>query len=391
MGDIIDGINSLGLGITASVNEAGDGIVLIDSTGGSQKMTVEDVGTGSAATQLRIAGTAAAIDHFDATVSGINGSRNLEITTTSQTTLSDLVQQINDLSGGPVNANLMSLGSSGVRLQINGRQSGLHSRVMIESTNGLALTQTSEARDALLSFGSSEAGGGVLVSSSTNRFSDLIEGLEINVTGTSTNPVTVEVKESSDGLSRQIETFVEQYNKLRDKYNELTAFNAEKNEIGLLFGSNVALRLEMAFTRLMSSSSRSNQAGAIRSLPEIGVRLNESGKLTFDKQQFEQVRAANPQAVKEFFVNESNGFSKRAKDVSDSLAGVQNGTLLARNNALQQSIDQNASRIASMDIRLEQQRNRLLQQFYGLEQAISKLQSNMTAINQLQVISWPKS
>ena len=143
----------------------------------------------------------------------------------------------------------------------------------------------------------------------------------------------------------------------------------------------------MAFTRLVSSIIRGGQDGAIRSLPEVGVRLNDRGELTFDKQQFEQALAANPEAVKDFFLNETNGFSKRAREVSDSLASIQNGSLLARNNALQQTIEQNAGRIAAMDIRLESQRNRLLQQFYGMEQAIAKLQQNMNAINQIQVIS----
>jgi flagellar hook-associated protein 2 len=258
--------------------------------------------------------------------------------------------------------------------------------VAIDSSLNLNFTQTSEARDALLSFGAAQSGGGVMISSATDRFSGVVDGLELTVNGISTEPVTVEVSENTDGLTKQIESFVEQYNKLRDRYDELTSFNADTNEVGLLFGSNVALRIDAAFTRLVSSSIRTGQSGSLRSLPEIGVRLNDRGRLTFDKEQFDRTLAANPEAVQDFFTNSINGFSKRAREVSDSLASVQSGALLARNNSIQQSIEQNTGRIASMDVRLERQRARLLQQFFGMEQAIAKLQRNLTAINQLQII-----
>jgi flagellar hook-associated protein 2 len=386
MGDVIDGINQLGLGVTARINDSGDGILLEDTAGGSGTLSVQDVGSGTAAAQLRISGSAKEISSGSETISGIDGSRNIIIETNSEMTLADLTTAINEQSFGPVSANLINLGSSGVRLQLNSRTTGLQSRLTIDSVGGIDFSQTAEARDALLAFGASEQSGGVLVSSASNTFSDLIDGLELNVEATSDSPVVVTVSENSNTLSKQIETFVTQFNTLRDNYDQLTAFNPQSNEIGLLFGSNAALRLEIGFTRLFSSAIRSGSSGAIRSLPEVGISLNESGKLTFNKEQFERLLAENPEAVKDFFANETNGFSKKAKEVADSLAGVESGALLARNNALQQTIEQNASRIAAMDLRLERQRERLLQQFIGMEQAIARLQNNLSALNQLQAI-----
>ncbi len=386
IGDVIDGINSLGLGVTAKINDAGDGFVLVDTAGGSQDLTVQDVGSGNAAKQLRILGTASDIQDDGQTVSGINGSKTIRIATTAETDLSALVTEINQREGGSISASIINLGSSGVRLQLSGRQTGAQNRIAIGSTTGIDFTQTAEARDALISFGASEAGGGIVVSSSTDTFSGLVDGLEITVKGTSTSPVTVQVSENSDDLTKQIEQFVNQYNTLRDKFTELTSFNADTNEVGMLFGSNVALRTEMSLSRLVSNTIRSGTGNTIRSLPEIGVSLNESGKLSFDKEAFSKALAENPDAIRDFFLNETDGFSKKAKEVSDSLAGVKNGALLARNNTLQQTIDQNTTRISAMDLRLERQRQRLLLQFYGMEQAIAKLQTNLTAVNQIQAV-----
>lgn len=387
IGDLIDGINGLGLGIEAGINQNGDGILLIDTANGQGTMSVADVGGGTAASQLRLAGTATSLTLDDSTFSVIDGSKTIRITTTANTSISDLATQINQLSQGPLRANLINLGSSGVRLQLNGVSTGVQARTAISSTSGIDFSQTAEARDALISFGASESGGGVLVNSNTNKFTDVVAGLELTVSDTSSTPVQVEVTENTENITKQIETFVEQFNKLRDKYDELTIFDSNTNQVGLLFGSNVAIRTEVAYSRLFTSSIRSGPAGTIQALPELGIKLNDRGKLTFDRQQFESALAENPEAVKDFFSNESNGFARRAKSVSDSLASVENGSLLQRTNALQQNIEQNASRISAMDLRLERQRNRLLNQFYSMEQAISRLQRNMTSINQLQSLA----
>lgn len=56
LGDVIDKINTLA-DVTASLNEAGDGILLTDKAGGAGKLTVVEFGSGSAASQLRLLGT----------------------------------------------------------------------------------------------------------------------------------------------------------------------------------------------------------------------------------------------------------------------------------------------------------------------------------------------
>lgn len=383
IGDVIDGINGLGVGVEAQINETGDGILLVDTLNGTGTLSVEEVGTGSAASQLRILGTASDLQVDGDTVSGIDGSKTIKITTTATTTVADLADQINKLTNAPVRANIINLGNSGVRLQLNGRFTGAESRVAVSSDLNFQFSQTAEARDALVSFGATESGGGVLASSSTNTFTDLVEDIQITVNGTSTSPVTVSVAENADTLTTQLQAFVDQYNKLRDKYSELTVFDSTAGNVGLLFGSSVAIRVDQAYSRLLTAPIRSGTGGAIRSLPELGIKLGENGKLTFDKTKFSEALQDNPEAVKDFFTNSTNGFAKRAKEVSDTLAGVDNGALLARTKALQTTIEQNNSRLGKMDSALATQKTRLQNQFYAMEQAISKLQSNLTSINQL--------
>lgn len=385
IGEVIDEINDLSLSITASLNDTGDGIVIEDTGNGSGKLTIEDVGTGTAAAVLGIAGEGSAITVNGASATGIDGSQTIRIATTAETSVSDLATAINELSNSPVSASILNLNSSGgVRLLLNSNATGIAGRVAIDSDVGVGFTETAAAADALLAFGASEASGGVLVSSSDNNFSDIVDGLEFTVNGASTSPVTVTVTENGDAVTEQIETFVEQFNKLRDRLDELTAFDSTTQTVGLLFGKNSSLRVDVAYSGLFSRAIRN--AGDISSLGQLGIRLNEQGKLTFDKTKFTAEYSQNSAAVQEFFTKEDTGFSARAKTVADSLAGVETGALLNRSTTLSNQIDQNNSRIANLDVRLSKQRTRLLTQFYNMETSIARLQQNLSALNQLQVI-----
>jgi flagellar hook-associated protein 2 len=384
VGDVIDAINALSLGIEAKFNETGDGLLLVDTVEGEGSLSVAEVGNGSVAAQLGIAGTASVIQTATGSVRGINGSQTIRISTTSDMTVKELVDEINTISGTPVNASLLKVGSAGVRLLLNGSHTGAQGRVTVESDVGISFSETSAARDALIAFGATESGGGVLVASSTNTFTGLIDDLQLTIASTSDKAVAVSVTENQDNVTKQIETFVEQYNKLRDRLTSLTVFDQSSNSVGLLFGKSSALRVDLAYGRFLTGQFRG--VGSVRSLAQVGVRLNETGKLVFDKSKFEEAMQADPAAVQEFFAKEEEGFAARAKSLADSLAGVDSGALLSRSNSLQSQIELNGKRISSMNVRLDKQRTRLLTQFYNMETAIAKLQTNLTALNQLQII-----
>lgn len=386
LGDAIDAINELSIDVTASINEAGDGLVIVDSAGGTENLTITDVGSSTTASDLGIAGESAEITVGGQTEVGIDGSLTVRFETTGDTSIAELAELINTTSQSPLSASVLNLNAAGgVRLLLNSTESGQRGRVAIDSTAGIGFSATAEARDALLAFGANETSGGVLVSSADNTFTGLVNDLEFTVNESSTSAVTVTVSENHDNITDQIETFVEQYNKVRDKYESVTEFNEDSQSVGILFGKSVSLRVDLAYGNLLSSNIRG--AGSIGSLGQVGIRLNDQGKLSFDKAKFDAAYTKDPAAVKEFFTKEDVGFAAKAKSVADSLAGVDRGALLGRSNTLSQQIEQNTSRIDAMNIRLDKQRTRLLNQFYAMEQVISKLQQNLTSIDALQIIT----
>lgn len=385
IGDVIDAINDRDIGVRARINDTGDGIVLIDTAGGSESLLIEDKGSGTAAQRLGIAGTGKSQIVDGEAVVAVDGSTTIRLETDSETTLADLVDKINEKAGSPVNASLLSLGNGGgVRLLLNGKTTGSQGRVAIGSDIGLSFTETAKAQDALIAFGASDSSGGILVSSATNTFSGVIEDVELTINGTSDSATTVAIVENSENLTKQLETFVNQYNTMREKLSSLTIFDEATNSVGVLFASSIALRVDTSYSNFLSGTIRG--AGNISSLGELGLSLNENGRMAFDKTKFTQTVQKDPAAVEEFFTREDTGFSARAKQISERLAGIENGALLTKNNSLQRQIEQNNQRLESFDLRLDRQRTRLLTQFFNMETAIGKLQSNLTALNSIQFI-----
>ena len=76
VGDVIDAINALATNVEARINGTGDGIEIVDLAGGTGTLTVADLGSGSSAADLRIAGTAVV---NDAEQQVIDGRTRLEV------------------------------------------------------------------------------------------------------------------------------------------------------------------------------------------------------------------------------------------------------------------------------------------------------------------------
>lgn len=387
IGDVIRTINASAKGFEARINETGDGLMLVDTAGGTGELEVADVGNGTTAKQLKIAGKGQSLTVDGATVQGIDGSLDFKVTTTDATTVEDLVKSLNE-SGGAVRASLLDLGSGGVRMAVTSGASGSRGRIALDSSSlAIGFNETLAAQDALLSVGGSSSGGGVLISSSTDSFDGVLPGVKLTITEATQKVVSVDVSKNNDGLSKQLGMIVDQFNKMHDKLAELTAFDPVKFTTGALFGSSEALRIDMAFGQLFSGIH--SGAGSIRSIAELGISFTENGKLELDKDRLKAMIDRDPEAVKTFLSDKEKGFSAAAKKVADSLSGVEYGALLKKSDTLQSKIDLNNDRIESLNKRLDNERERMLKQFYAMEQAIAKIQANMSSIQKIQPITMP--
>lgn len=369
IGDVIDAINGLSIGVEARINDTGDGLLLTDTAGGAGKLKVIDIGNGKSAADLKIAGEATGIT--------LDGSTTVTITLDADDTLSDLVTKINAANTGLTASTFNDGSASPSRLSLLNSKSGKASAWVIDGLGlNLQFDEVSAAQDALVAVGPSGATG-LLVSSSSNVVENAIPGVRLSLGGTSTEPVAVTVAQDVASISARVKAFVDSYNILQDKLKKYDSYNAETDVRSTMFGSNETRRVKNDLSRLLSGRFSGSE---IQSLGALGVSFTEEGRLQLDEAKFTAAYAADPAEVEKFFTDETTGLGKRIDDVVESLAGAGNSLLLNSTQARQARADDLAARIDTLNARLETQKQRLLNQFYTLETTIAKIQNSFSAI-----------
>jgi len=410
IGDLIREIDSAveGDDLEVRINDAGDGLLLADSGGGATRLRVEDV-AGSVAASLRIAGESSGTDADNT----IEGRFEVRVEFEADDTLRDVATKINEAGVG-VTAAIVNegVGANPFRLSLTSRQSGAEGRTVID-TGGfdLGLTQLERGEDARLFFGSDDPAKAVLITSSSNTVSDVIEGLTLDLKAVSDSAVTVTVDRDSGDLEAKVDEFVEAFNTTLDRIDFQSRFDPETEQRGPLLGDGTLLGLKSAMISTITGPPL-NVSGRFDNLSDVGITIGEGGRLELDRDALAAAIEQDPQAVEDLLVAREVDSTGREIDLGDGITATNpdgretfsslgvfarveelartyvdsvDGVLTERDRALQRQADLQEDRIEQFDIRLEDKRLRLEREFAALERAIADLQAQQSALASLQV------
>ena len=377
--DVIDEINSRGIGVTARINDNGDGLLIEDTAGGGAQLKITEEGS-TTAKSLNILKTAASGEPF------IDGSFERKVVISASDSLNKVIEKIK-ASGAPVLSALLNNGSGSkpFRLSLTSNQSGTAGQLAVDTgATGLSFEQLSSARDATVIFGDPNAANPVILSSSTNSISGVLDGVRLDLISTTTQPVTVTVSRNVNAIVEDISSFVTAFNAVISSIDQLSSFNAETETRGILNGDSTTRRVR---DRLLSINSRVNESGDLRQLSRLGVSLQSGASLRLDEQKLRDAIATDPQAVQEFFTTEKTGFGTVLQDEIKSLTEADTGVIALQEDAIQSSQDLLTNRITQLETLLVRRRERLLAQFAATESIIARLQTQQTALLGLSTLS----
>lgn len=395
VGDLIDAVNAAGISVTASVNAAGDGIQLLDDADGSGTLTIKDI-EGEAASELRLTGAVATQTGAGGPEQVVQGGLSQTITIEEGDTLDDVAEAIEGALPGFTAA--IAQDGSGARLILTAGKSGAASAFRVDDADSpISFQQTVRGRDALLIYGASSASdpGGVLLTSSTNRFDESVDGLDFDLKRASTEGVTVDIDADVDAA-------VANFSALVEAVNDSVTFLAENQKIdttdrlksGLLRGVVEASSALQSLQRAFQPTVVRAFSDGIDSITELGLKQNSDGTLTFDEATFRSAYEADPEAVREFLDKPDTGFVDRVDAalttyvgaVSDGSAKAIEGVLLFGIQSLDRRIQTNKSRLDNMDVSLERQRARLTAKFQRMETAIAQMQNSLSSLQGLAAL-----
>jgi flagellar hook-associated protein 2 len=231
----------------------------------------------------------------------------------------------------------------------------------------------------------SSAASAMVINSSSNTFTNVIDGVSLQIKQATGTTVAVQVNTTNTVLLASAKTLVENYNKFRDQLEDYTKYDTTTGKGSVLTGDSTALRLDTALSSLLSGQFTSNSQ--FQSLAALGLTLTDKGKLEFDQEKFEAAYAEDPQGVQEFFAASETGMANQLNSLIEQLAGEDNSTVSERLNALDSKISTNLERIEHMTDMLDKERTRLLTQFYKMELAVAKIQDSLTALDSIAWIT----
>jgi len=379
VGQVIDKLENAGL--TARINDTGDGILIIDETEGDQRLTIEDVGGGTAAADLRIAGEARIGSNT------VDGSFETRIRISANDSLEDVAQKINKLGVG-VSASVINDGSAATpySLTLTSETTGLRGRLTIDTGDiDLGLRTLSRAQDAVVSIG--DTGKTTrLITGSSNTLDNVVDGVTFNLLATSDEPVTVDVTQNVDAIVESIGGFVEQYNKTLDTIAKGDTFDQETFEKGPLFGDFTVDQVESRLRRAVLGEVQNVDTSFSR-LFTVGLRIGSGGRLEFDEQQFREVYEENPEKVEDLFQHEDTGFGSVIQDTLGDLTRDFDGLLSRKDELLEDQQELLNDRIDQLNVLIEAKRARLEAEFVALESAVAALQSQEGALADLAALA----
>jgi flagellar hook-associated protein 2 len=377
LGDVIRLINAKNIGVTASINANGNGLLLTDTAGGANKLKVTDLG-GTTAADLNIAGTA--------TGTTIDGAMQKTITVTSTDTLSTLQTKINQLGFG-VTASIINdgTGATPYRLSLTATNSGAAGRVLIDTgATGLNVRNLVDAQDAAVFMGGSDGNQPLLLTSSKNQLANVIKGVTINLAGASSSPVTLSVTSDPSGVVTQLQSFVTDFNSLVGKIDTDTKFDTTTNAGAVLLGDATAQQISQSMYDVLNTVVQG--AGQYKTFADIGITINadastSSPTLNFDQSKFDEAFANDPTAVQKLFTQATTGLGNVLSNAVDKLTDPVNGVITLQNQSIDTRVQGYQNRITELNAILAEKRTQLETQFANMETTLAQLQSQQSILN----------
>ncbi len=381
VGDLLKTINTAvgTFGVTARINDNGDGILLEDTAGGGSALKVEDM-EGGTAQDLRLAGESA-----DGV---IDGSFEVRIDVSETDSLEDVREKINDL-GFAARAEILNAGGSNpFRLSLTAREGGERGAFVFDAgETSLSMSTMSQARDAAVFVGAEGAESPLLVTSGSNDVKDIIPGLTLHLERVSDTPTTVSVRRDVSNVVAELGKFVESFNALRKTIDDNSKFNEATGQRGVLLGEPVVGRIERQVYGLLTRVFESGNP-KYRILADIGLSIGSGATLELDEEKFQAAWADDPEAVRGFFTATATGFGHLLQEGITTLTDPVDGVLTRANETLNKRTEGFEEQIERLEVVLAGKRLRLERQFADLETALSRMQFQQQQIGAIQPIDF---
>ncbi len=247
------------------------------------------------------------------------------------------------------------------------------------------LSNTQDAADSIIT-----VDGVVNIQRDTNVITDVIEGVTLTLESapeTPDNQTTLTVGRDLDAVVSKITAFVDAYNEAIDVFEEYQSFNSTTETAGVLLGDAATKGMRNRLNTMVTGTV--SGVNSFSRLADLGIALNAEGRLEVDSSTLNSALGDHFDDVLQFFTQStegSEGFALRMKDTLYAMLRSTDGTLAARTNGIQNSIDDIEDRVEREEMRVLAWETRTRAQFNALEVLLAEYQSTGNYLSQ-QIVS----
>jgi flagellar hook-associated protein 2 len=309
---------------------------------------------------------------------------DIDVTTNTPQGVADAI----NAKGLSVRASVLTTDQGSV-LQFSSTKTGTAYGFAVTGLAGGPPSDVTLADDAQIEVGDPTAGG-YTVTSSSNAMTGVLTGTTINVTKME-NAVTVTVDSDNAAVADKMKAFVDSANAVLAEIRTQTAYNAASKTKQPLSGNSMLRQV----TQTVLSQVGAGQSG-YGSFSQLGIELDTTGKLEFDREKFLKAYAADPAKVTNAMTAEDPAVQettdadgvKHPKAKLTSIMGLAERFSIIANNSTtnitfavkgsESLVTDLNKRIDAWDLRLERRETALRKQFTGLEVSLGKLKQQST-------------
>lgn len=262
----------------------------------------------------------------------------------------------------------------------NSDASGL-SRLAFDAGNTSGMVQNQAGQNALATV------NGLSISSASNKLTDTLPDMTINLLQVTTDAVELDVSADTDTIQANVQSFIDAYNTLATNLKSATKYDESTQKAGVLQGDATAVRLQSALRSMMGSATASSPFSR---LSEVGIEIQTGGTLSLNSSKFTEALDNLPGLQSLFSVDTGDdatqGFGLKVSKFTDAMTEYE-GLLSNKTDAIQSKIDRNTEdqdRITERAARVE---IRLLAQYQAMDTKVSSLSTLNSFLSQ-QIALW---
>lgn len=259
----------------------------------------------------------------------------------SNKTLSGIREAINNADIG-AKASIINDGS-GYRLVISSEDTGEQNAMRIMTlddggavaTTGLSsiaynevqtgvgtMSETAKGEDALLK------ANGLTITRESNSIDEVVPGVTLNLLSADVGkPISIVVAPDTAGVQEKIQDFVTAYNDFKKFSDELTSYNSDTDQAGLLLGDSTLRGIQSQIRSMISQPIEGLAGTKYRSLTELGVNTDRTNDflLEFDPAVFSKAMKEERESIISILAKSGTAGDAQIRYVNDSI-NTQAGT-----------------------------------------------------------------